>query len=82
MNELKLSALPAIKAAARKAFACQDCVITGLIARKPLDRTGLPVLTWRVDLRDLDGEAGHVELTARGEVLATELPESRRPKQG
>lgn len=82
-DEVDLTALPKVKAAAREAFAATDAVITGMEASKPTDRAmgDLKVL-WEVEFRQANGEEGEVWLDAAGNVVEVKLPESRLPEVG
>ena len=82
-DEVDLTALPRVKAAAREAFDAPDAVITAMEASKPLDRatSDLKVL-WEVEFRQANGEAGEVWLDTAGNVVEVKLPESRLPEVG
>ncbi|MGV3490794.1 MAG: hypothetical protein ACO1OG_05660 [Devosia sp.] len=82
-DEIELTALPQIKAAAREAFGAPDAVIIGIEATKPLDRAAgeLQVL-WEVEFRQGNGEEGAVWLDRAGKVVEVKLPHSRLPESG
>jgi hypothetical protein len=82
-NEVDLTALPKIKAAAREAFGAPDAVITGMAAEKSTDTalSDLKVL-WEVEFRQANGEEGDVILDTDGNVVEVHLPESRLPEVG
>lgn len=82
-DEVDLTALPKVKAAAREAFGAPDAVITGIEASKPTDRAmGELQVLWEVEFREANGEEGEVWLDADGNVVEVKLPESRLPEVG
>ena len=82
-DEVDLTALPKIKAAAREAYGAPDAVITGMAAEKST-RVALGDLKvlWEVEFREANGEEGDVLLDAQGNVVEVHLPESRLPEVG
>lgn len=82
-DEVDLTKLPLIKAAAREAFGSPDAVITGIEASKPTDRAlGELKVLWEVEFRQANGEEGQVWLDTAGTVVDVKLPESRLPEVG
>jgi hypothetical protein len=82
-DEVDLTALPKVKAAAREAFGAPDAVITGMEASKPTDRAmGELKVLWEVEFREANGDEGEVWLDAEGNVVEVKLPESRLPEVG
>lgn len=82
-DEVDLTKLPKIKAAAREAFGAPDAVITGMSAEKSTDvAIGELKVLWEVEFREANGEAGSVLLDSAGNVVKVNLPESRLPEAG
>lgn len=77
VTEFDLGKLPQVKAAALAAFESPGATITYIEAEKPTDRASAPQLVWSVDIKQADGEKGHVLLDANAKVLEVVLPESR-----
>jgi hypothetical protein len=74
LSEARLTALPAVKLAARRAFSSESAQITAIDARKPAPATGKPAVRWRVAFQEADGARGHVDLDADGKVLEAVKP--------
>ena len=77
-SEVKITALPEIKAAALVAFDFPDARIDSISATKPIDRASKKrVVLWDIDVKQPDRQEGEVLLTALGQVVNVKLPESR-----
>ena len=70
--------LPRLAVAAREKLGMPQGTIGTIELRKSAEGVGAPVLLWRIEIADANGEKGSVFADAAGSVKRVMLPESRR----
>ena len=78
VDEVDWRVLPRLIAAARESFGLPQAELADIQLEKPRNGVGAPVLVWKVDFTDTNGERGSVLADAAGTVTQVLLPKSRR----
>jgi len=78
IDEVDWAIVPKLEAAARQSLGMPQGRISEVELSKPAEGVGTPVLLWRIEVTDANGDKGLIRADMKGAVTQVLLPESRR----